>query len=312
MINPPPIQESPIAEEKRSFPQVWLRWFTLVKENINSLLSRVEALESATVSVDDEYFIAQAINEVQALYGETVSVDSKAKSLIKFGRNANVGTSPATIMEQEGAEVHETYVSANSIIYVITDDASFTGDVTIEGHTIDGDDLTFVSQTVTLNGHNAVTLSTPIARVTRLYIPNGDSLSATTNKIYVYENDTTTSGVPDTDSKIHIQLSGRYNQSQKCSTSISKDDYFFVTKVYAGALKKTTATVDVELQVRSIGSDNFLTKFELPTTNGQYFQIDAPPILIIPKNSDVRLVATSTAASTEVVGGLVGYLASIQ
>lgn len=258
--------------------------------------------------------IVAAEREVLNSYGDTVSVEEKKKSLLKFGLNDNVGTSRTTIMQFQGSETNETYCTTNAIDRVVTTDNTFTGTVTIEGHYIDGsNNLIFAVQTATLTGQTAVTLGTALARATRIYISDGSALASASDVIYVYENVTTTAGVPDTASKTHVLMDGTYHGSQKASTSISSTDYWFITKAYAGVNKKASAAVDVEVQVRTYTDAAFRTLFKLPLdTNGaSYFQIDAPPIFIIPKNSDVRMVAASSTSGTEVIGGLAGYLAKI-
>lgn len=253
--------------------------------------------------------VALAINEIQNTYGVRVSVLDKAKSLIKFGRNAFVGTAGATIMEFLGSETEETYVSTNAIDRIISDDASFTGDVILEGHTIDGNDLTFVTQRVTLNGQTAVTLATPLARANRLFYVNGSEL-ASGKKIYVYENGATSAGVPSTASSVHVILSEANGQSQKCATSISKEDFWIITLAYGGALRKQGATVDLTLQIRAVGG-SWRTVFEISSQSGANFNVSAPPAYIIPPNHDVRFNASSSNADTEVIAGIGGYLARI-
>lgn len=95
--------------------------------------------------------IRHAINEIYSTYGDVVSVNEKAKSLLKFGQNALVGTSQATVMTLPAGILAETYVTTNAIDSVSSSDNGDTQLVYVEGHTIDGDgNLTFISQTVTL------------------------------------------------------------------------------------------------------------------------------------------------------------------
>ena len=167
-----------------------------------------------------------AIQQIEADYGDTVSVEAKDKSLLKFGRNTNVGTSAATLMDLDGTEVGETYVSTNAITHVISTSAADGEEIKIEGHTISGTDLTFVVQTATLNGQTAVALGTALARCTRLL--NNDSTELA-GKVSAYEGGTTTAGDVDTDSEIHCIIPAGQQQSRKASTSISSVDYWIVT-----------------------------------------------------------------------------------
>lgn len=62
-------------------------------------------------SIDQDPLIADALNRILSDYGVHASVREKAKSLLKFGRNPNVGTSLATIWYtgQDGAAVAMFY-----------------------------------------------------------------------------------------------------------------------------------------------------------------------------------------------------------
>lgn len=91
-------------------------------------------------AVDSEPRIQQAINEIYATYGDVVSVGQKAKSLTKFGRNVEVGTSFSTIWFTGQDQANETYVAdnVNSIDSISSSSGSDTMQVTIEGHTMSG------------------------------------------------------------------------------------------------------------------------------------------------------------------------------
>lgn len=272
-----------------------------------SVLAAVQALPSN--DVDDDPLIRQAINEIAGLSaGHTVSVESKAKSLLKFGRNSALNnTTFETIWEQGG---HETYVSTNAIDRVSSSNAGNTQSVVIEGHTISGSDLTFVVQTATLNGQNKVTLTTPLARATRMY-NNGSTDFAGT--VYVFEDDTVTGGVPNTASKIHLVGSGApRNQTEKAATAFSSTDYMLVTHLYGSVSTKTAATVEFVFQIRESGKvfRNRAPGFSAARDSGASV-IPLRPYLIVPPNADCRLIGKATANNTEAEGGFGGYLAAV-
>ena len=268
--------------------------------------------ESVTVtgqSVDTmDSRIAHAINEIAGTYSDTVSVESKAKSLVKFGRRSTLGTSFATVWEATNA--NETYVSTNAIDTISSSSASDTGTVTVEGHTISGSDLTFAVQAATLNGQNKVVLGTPLARATRIF--NTDS-SDWVGDIYVYQDDTLTGGVPNTAAKIHLKGTGvPRNQSEKCSTAISSVDYMLVTTLFGSVSSKTNAIVEFEFQIRESGGV-FRTRAPgfsaAEDSGGVSMMLD--PLLIVPSNADCRMIAKSSASNTEVEAGFGGYLAIV-
>lgn len=264
--------------------------------------------------IDNTPLIQHAINEIFSTYGDTVSVGQKAKSLLKFGRNPNVGTSASTLWFTGQDQANETYAAANTNpIDSISSSAS--GDTSlefvIEGHTESGDNKTFVSQTVALNasdGQTRAALGTPLNRATRAY-NNGST--AASGEIYIYQNTPLTSGKPTDTTKIHITVAAGKNQSEKASTSLSSQDYWIITNFYAGYIEKTGSnTADVELTVRFNGK-LFRPRADLVVSTGSHEKQDFYPALIVPPNSDIRLEATSSTTSQQIEGGIDGFLALV-
>ena len=256
----------------------------------------------------DDFFIRHAIEEIDRTYGDRVR--PKAKSLFKFGKNLAVGTSLETVWETGGTE---TYVTTNAIDTVsssATEDTAVT--LYLEGHTVTGTgtdaQFGFTSQLVELNGRNKVLLATPLARVSRSYVTSGTLVG----DVYIAEDDTLTNGVPQTQSKIHLGVYHATNgdsQSFKAATTLSNDDYLMVTSVIFSVGKKTTATVDFSVEVRSVGSI-FLPKFQasLNTTGNDSIQIDAKPYFIVPKNADIRIEALASTTNVEADAMFIGIL----
>lgn len=260
--------------------------------------------------------VSQAEREILSTYGDVVSVEAKAKSLLKFGRNANVGTSYETVWEYGG---NETYVTTNAIDTVSSSSASDTAtEMFIEGHTVSGtgtsSQFTFVTQTVTLNGQNKVTLATPLARVSRAYVANSTVL---VGDFYVYEDDTLSSGVPTTATKVHMTVEGAtsgHTQSFKAATTFSNTDYAIVTGGYAAVNKKTSANVDFVIEVRQAGGVFRPAGGRIALQSGGQTtqQIQFDPYVIIPKNADVRVRAIASTTAVEVDASFQAYLAAVQ
>lgn len=251
----------------------------------------------------------QAIDEIYATYGDRVSVVDKKKSLLKFGRSSQVQTTNSTLMTLPTGTFNETYVSDNSITHMAsgsTDDTTQT--LTIEGHTISGNNLTFVVQTKALAGQTKTALTTPLARITRAYVSTGST--NLTGPIYFAEDVTFTTGVPQTDSAVHMIIPAGKNQTEKASTSVSSTDYWIVTGVYGDVLSKTAAFAIVSLETREIGKV-FRERFVLSASNSTRGFERFDPYFIIPKNHDARLVASANANGTDVSGGIQGYLAKV-
>jgi hypothetical protein len=128
--------------------------------------------------------------------------------------------------------------------------------------------------------------------------------------VTIAEDVTFTDGVPA--SGIHMTLTGEDNQSLKGATTISKNDFWVITSIQYSVLRQASANVDFKLQVRNKGGV-FKTKHSSSVSNGSGSfekQFEFAPI-IVPPNSDVRVLATSNANSTVVDVHIDGVLASI-
>lgn len=262
------------------------------------------------IAIDAQPNIAYAINQIKVTYGVDVSVEKKAKSLIKFGRNSTTtnAATGSTVMTFVGSEDHETYVSSNIIDTISSSSTSDDQEITLEGHTIANNEFTFVVQTATLDGQNKVTLSTPLARLTRMY--NIGSTDVVGN-IYGYQDQNISAGVPQTADKVHCIIPIGRQQSQKCSTTISKNDYWLITGVTGSVLEKTSSFADFELQIRRYGGV-FRSSDTFSASSGDTHSEIYTPYIIIPSNSDVRLVAVGSADNLDVAGSIRGYLAIIK
>lgn len=248
-------------------------------------------------SVVPDYTYAWAIRHIAETYGDTVSVDEKAKGLIKFGSNENLSSGVSETVWLLGGD--ETYQTTNAIDTVVSDNAGDTQDIVIEGHTIDGSgDFTFVSQTATLNGTTNVSLTTSLARASRIYNDDSTDFSGT---VTVFENGGTT----------HLSTNGSNNQSLKCASTISDVDYYIVTALMGSVNRSAQAQVDFQFQVREKGKI-FRTRYKFTASrdSGTMFIPLKEPI-IVPPNSDFRMIATSNQNSVQVEAAVHGKLAII-
>lgn len=198
----------------------------------------------------------------------------------------------------------ETYVASDLITSAVSTAAGDTEEVKIEGHTVSNGVFTFVVQTLTLTGQTAATLSTPLARCTRIYNNNGTEL---TGVVSVCEDDTYASGVPNTPAGVHCQIRAGRQQSEKAATTISDLDYWVITSFYADTLEKTAASVDVDLEVRYAGKV-FRQVANISCSTNHRANFGFKPYLVVPPNSDVRLVARASANGKDVSGGIEGVL----
>lgn len=255
-------------------------------------------------------WIAYAEREILTQYGDVVSVARRSKSLLKFGQNDNVGTTELTIMDLQGTETEETYVSDNLIDRVVSDKVANTQTITIEGHTLSGGDLTFVIQTAVLTGQTPVVLTTPLARVSRVYVTGATPLVAT-SIVFVYESTGgETLGVPDDDSTVHITMTDVHNQSVKAATSVSAVDYLLITSIYGDINKKTGSEIDLQFKSRVLGN---IFRPHAPRSGDSAgtssLSLPFMPYIIIPPNSDIIMTAKAGTISVSVSAGFEGIFA---
>ena len=248
-------------------------------------------------------YINLAINQIFDTFGDSVQI--KPKSLLKFGRNPDVDSSVVeTVWFREG---NETFATGNDIDTISSSNAGDTEEIVIEGHTLSGSNLTFVSQSVTLTGQTKATLGTPLYRITRAY--NNGSTDLVGN-IYVYEDTAITSGVPSDTTKVHLKMDGPKNQSEKASTSFSSVDYGIITSVYGGISSRgTNGAAQFNLQIREFGKV-FRTVLNFASERGET-RIELEPYIIVPPNSDVRITAQGSVNNLEVVGGFNAFFGLI-
>ena len=251
--------------------------------------------------------LVQAEREIEATYGDRVSIDRKAKSLVKFGRSAELGTTALETVWTVGG--NEVYVTGNTISYISSSSASDTQQITIEGHTVDANgDFTFSVQTVTLEGQDAVALGTDLARVSRAY--NSDSTELV-GRVVVYENAVVVGGIPTDTTKIHIDIPQGFQQSFKAATTFSNEDYYLMTGFYGAVSAKQAGSVDFYVEIRDKGKV-FLPKgcFTASSTGGAA-DISLDPAILVPKNADVRIRCETENNNVVVFGIFKGYLAKV-
>lgn len=250
-------------------------------------------------------WVNYGVYEILQTYGEVVH--PKGKSVLKFGKNLTLGTS----WEQINLVGDVSLETTNSITHVSSSSADDTGIVVkIEGHTLDANgDRTFVTQSVTLTGQTKAALTTPLADATRVFVGNLASLFGTTlaGTVYVFEDDTSTDGVPQTATKIHAQT-GESNQSLKATTWLSKTDWLLCTQAYLGVDEKTTATVDGELRrLEKGGVWRSAVPLVASSAGGNAAPTFTPPVIFKP-NSGIGMWGKASTTNVSVDAWFNGVL----
>jgi hypothetical protein len=260
-----------------------------------------------------DYRVQHAIDVVFATYGDVISVKDKNKDLRKWGRNENVGTIKATIMTLPSGILTESLPATNLITTMVSSSASDTQNLLFyEGHTISGSNLTFVKESTVnaLTGQTGKALTTAVGRLTRARLS-----SPAVGTISFYRGGTVTGGVPDTAANVAMIIPPGEVQSQKASTSLSQSDYYIITGATASVLEKTASYAQVRIETKLASETQFYPITEwigVSDGSGSISMLPpSDPYLIIPKNSDVRIVAIASGANIDVSAGMTGYLASV-
>jgi len=250
--------------------------------------------------------LVQAEREVYLQYGLEVSIDAKAKSLFRFGRNTDIGLTRETVWSLGGNEV---YATTNSITHISSASASDDQLIRIESHTIDANgDFNFVVQTVQLNGQNKVVLPTPVARVSMATNYNSHNI---VGPVYVYEDTTISAGVPIDLTKAHIQIPAGTNQSFKAATTFDKDTFAFVTQGFGGVGNKQTANIEFELEFRPKGGVFIQGAAIIAGSSSGNFNVNLDPCVIVPANSDLRVTCISDNAGADAFVNFNLYMAKV-
>lgn len=130
-----------------------------------------EAIEAVSGSLGlMDFRLLHALQVIKDVCGDDCYY--KPKTLFKFGQTVNTaaGRAKTTVAEFQGGAAstvfNETYATGNTIDFLVSDNASDTEVVRVEGHTLSGSNLTFVVQNVTLNGQTpqseTITFDPPI------------------------------------------------------------------------------------------------------------------------------------------------------
>mgnify|MGYP000636883421 CR=1 FL=1 len=254
--------------------------------------------------------LVQAEREIQSTFGDVVSIDKKAKSLLKFGKSAELNADTMETVWSYGG--HETYVNDNLIDSISSSNVADNEEIYLECHTVEGtgtdQKFTFMTQTVNLNGRNRVPLPTPVARVSRAYNNNGTEL---VGGVYVYEDTPLTNGVPQDRTKVHAHIPQGFQQSFKAATTFSDEDYYILTGGFGSVSNKQAASVDFYLEVRTAGKIFRQGAAVSASSTGGSWQIDLDPCIVIPKNADIRITCETGTGGAVVFGSFKGYLAKV-
>ena len=262
-------------------------------------------MTTAPIPFDLQY----AMNTILEEYGDKVALDT-AQYPQKWGSRADIASTEVTVNELRGV-AHETLLTTNGITHVVSTDVDDTQILEVRGKTISSGVLTHDEQTVTLNGQTPVALTTPIARVDRAWNDAGTG-NELEGQVSFYEGGAQVAGVVTDTAELHaLILVTDDQQTEKCAKSIPGGQYWIVEFWGGSILSKTSAAVDLKLQMRKKEKlFRRLSRIGLNTTGTTTDQEKGP--FIITPNSDVRVTAKSTSGSGVAVEAFMkGYSVSI-
>lgn len=163
-------------------------------------------------------------------------------SIDKFGVNYNISSGEADndIWEFGGVYTYDSFGTA-PVMYISSSSTADTNlTIIVDGLDIDGD---LTSQTVTSDGQNAVTLTTPLWRVFRM--ENGsDAGNNVQGVLYCHTDPTPTGGVPSPTSATRAIINGANNQTLMALYTVPKGYVGYLFRGEIGvALEGNTAAL---------------------------------------------------------------------
>lgn len=238
----------------------------------------------------------EAILRVLKIYGE--QCESVGHAFLQHGRTLAI-LPPAGVWHQvwqvQGLEVLPT----SNVIDTIYSAGADTNLLEIEGLTVDGGNFTRVVQTKALNGLNDVAIDTPLARV--VSIKNVDS-TVLTAQAFIKRSD---------NDAIHAKaLDGESgsNRSLKAVYTAAQNEYLCITQLVTAMVINGMQNPFVSLEVREPGG----LWQEVVRTHAHTFnpfsKTKFNPMIIVPPNSDVRLVTQTVAANMAVDAWMNGLI----
>lgn len=218
----------------------------------------------------------------------------------KFGENpdVNTATDPEDVWGFGGLYNFSTDADIDT---VSSSNAGDTQDIVIIGQTAD---YTEVTQTVTLDGQNKVTLGTPLRRFYRAYNDGATDLAGT---VYIYVNGDITDGVPDTDADVRGLVVNGDNQTEMAIYTIPKGKQgFFLGGYVAISRGLTTSAADFTWRLRLPGKTfRVQSRIACVSTGRSSWDYKYPiPVGPLPEGTDILLrVESVTANNTGCAGG---------
>lgn len=222
-----------------------------------------------------------------------------ASFIHKFGAAPDFDTTDGAVTIWDGAEDNTAwenmvynYSTTAAIDSISSSDAGDTVDIEIQGLDSNYD---LVTQTITLNGQNRVALTTNLIRVFRAKNVGSTDLAG---HVFVFENDTLSSGVPDDPELIRAVIQPENNQTEMAVYTIPNGYTGYMRDWYAttaGASKTTDYIIRVKArpfgQVFQLKHRSAITETGTSTYQHRYEEPE-----VFAAKTDIEMTAEMTAA----------------
>lgn len=217
---------------------------------------------------------------------------SNHKSLFKFGNNPDINGSLETIWSHGGLYVYPTSAIQMKVSSTSTNDTSNgTGARTIVVSGLN-ENYDEVSETVTLNGQNAVLTANTFIRVFRSYVVLAGSGNTAEGTIYIGTG-TVTDGVPAT---VYAEIVIGENQTLMALWTVPSGYTLYINRgLFSAASNNAAQYILGKFMIRPFGSV-FRNAADV-TANSNVIPYNFQTPLAVPEKSDIEARATALAGT---------------
>lgn len=215
-------------------------------------------------------------------------------TLLKFGKNPDIKTSFETLWEVGG--LYQYIESTPKTLYMSSSNDNDNQEIKCFGL---GPAWAEQNSIVALNGQQKVEIGQNVTwwRIWRAF--NNDS-SELQGDVYIYEDDTLTSGVPNTVSKIKTKITNPYGQTHQSFWTVPAGTEAFWVQTFC----ETSASKEIEvIPFMRLFGKSFRSQFSHTLTAGSPNIIPYPFSKPIPEKTDIEMRSKCKTAEGVVVSG---------
>jgi len=216
----------------------------------------------------------------------------------KFGSNPDMDSSGVGVPIWD----YGNYYSFPTAATIDTISSSATADV--QNMVVQGldENWEYVTQAVTLSGQTKVTLGTPLIRCFRAFNANSVDLAG---NVYVYCDDTASTGIPEAASSVKAVVRAGINQTEMCIYTVPKGRTGFFLNGFIGQGIKGGARCNFTWKQRSFGGV-FRVAGRVGTgeDGSMHFNYKYAIPIPMPEKTDIMMVCEETTGNNTLVYGV--------